>query len=324
MKSIFLFFIIINGYIFSQELPNLINSKKVTSIAYFEEGDSKSYHFKTLNSAFKDDDDQPESQTITEYDLDLNVLEEADSFYIMEMVYSNFVVQTSQKKKSFDEDFASLQNGLKIRYKTNNLGQFDTILNLNELSLELKSQVDVIKKTLLDNLPKKTSDEDIQQLETILQYVSDRFTTPENVEVLFLSDILTIHGYLGQEFVLDQPIDFEMIYPVFDEFELNGKGTAVLTAINKDSDSFMVNVNSAPSKGELEKCIKDIFESLTVGIKGNKEVVGDFKITSKSKARYSFALSTGWPKLITETTTSVVSMKREKTKTVSKTTVKLN
>jgi len=307
------------GMAFTQDLPNFINSKKVTTVAYWEEGDSQTYHFKTINEKYKGDNKKPESQTTTEYDINITVAEEADSFYIMEMVYSNFSIQSSDKKKAINDEFSGLQDGMKIRYKTNNVGQFDTILNINELASELEKQFNFVTEKIKDNLPVKLSNE---EFETVLKVLIKRFTTPKNVEVLFLSDILTIHGYFGFEFTLDKSEEFEITYPVFDEFELNGKGTILLTSINREGDSFMLNVNSAPSKSELEKYIIEIFESFTMGLKGKLGELSDFKITSKSKARYSFELSSGWPKIITETITNNISTKKEKIKTVSKTTVK--
>lgn len=320
-KILLLILFLGQGNLFAQNYPNLINPKKVTTITYWDENDSQSYHFKTISEKFKNDKDKPESQVTTEYDIDLKVVEAADSFYILELVYSNFDVQSNSKKHSIDDDFSSLQNGMKIRYRTNELGQFDTILNLTELALELENQIKTITEALKENLPDEISE---SEFGTVMDFMMKRFTTPENVEVLFLSDLLTIHGYFGYEFTLEKPEEFEIIYPVFDEFELNGKGTIILSSISKESDSFMINVNSAPSKGELEKYINQIFESFTFGLKGKQGELGDFKITSKSKARYSFELSSGWPKIITETITNTISTKKEKIKTVSKTIVKLN
>lgn len=316
-KTLLLILCLCQGNLNAQNYPNLINTKKVTTITYWDENDSQSYHFKTISEKFKNDKDKLESQVITDYDIDIKVVEAADSFYILELVYTNFEVRTDSKKHSIEDDFSSLQNGMKIRYRTNEIGQFDTILNLSELAKELEEQINLIVEKLYGE---QTSEE----FEEILNFLIKKFTTPENVEVLFLSDILTIHGYFGFEFTLDKQEEFEIVYPVFDEFELNGKGIVVLTSISKENDSFMINVNSAPSKGELEKYINQIFESFTFGLKGKQGELVDFKITSKSKARYSFELSSGWPKIITETITNTISTKKEKIKTVSKTTIKLN
>lgn len=321
ITGLLLILFLVQGTTYAQNYPNLVNSKTVTAVTYWDENDSRSYHFKTISQKFKNDKDKPESQVTIEYDIDVTVVEEADSFYIMELIYSNYEVQSNSKKHSFNDDFSSLQNGMKIRYRTNELGQFDTILNLTELALELENQIKSITESMKDKLPEEFSEEDF---DAMMNYMMKRFTTPENVEVLFLSDILAIHGYFGYEFTLDKQEEFEVVYPVFDEFELNGKGTIVLTSISKDSDSFMLNINSAPLKGEFEKYINQIFESFTYGLKGKHGELGDFKITSKSKARYSFELSSGWPKIITETETTTISTKKEKIKTVSKTTVKLN
>ncbi len=306
---------------FAQDFPNLINSKKVTSITYWDEGDDRSYHFTTIKDTYKNDKDKPTSQEITEYDIHLSVVEAADSFYIMEMVYSNFSFKTGQKKQAIQDEFASLQNGMKIRYKTNHIGQFDTIVNLGQLAQEFEKLITEITDQLVDDLPEEVSKEEFEKL---MEFIIKRFTTPENVEILFLSDILTIHGYSGFEFNLDKPEEYEIVYPAFDELELNGKGTIMLTSISKESDSFMININSAPLKGELEKYIKTIFETFSMAMKGKAGEMSDFKITSKSKARYSFELSTGWPTIITETITNTITTKKEKIKTIAKTTVKLN
>lgn len=322
MKSLIFFLSIFqSNFFFGQEYLNLINAKTATTISYWDEGENRLYHYTTSQEKYKNDKEKPISSAQTEYDIEFTVLEAADSFYIMQLEYSNFLIKNKDYKNFLDDEIESLQNGMKIRYKTNHLGQFDTILNISELILEFKTQIELVTEKIKQNLPKEISSKDFEEA---IKLVSESFAEPQNIEVLFLDDIITFHGYFGSQLLLDKPEEFEIIYQGFNNIDMKGTGIITLTSINKDANSLVFTTNAAPSKEELNTYVKDVINMFTSGIAEKDPDMQDIKISSKSKGRYSMELTTGWVKLISETTTNTFTGKKEKIKIVTKKTIKLN
>ena len=89
--------------LFGQELPNLLAANRVTTVAYYEMGEARSFHFVNSSTKTKNDKSKPEAEEIIEYDVEITVLEQEDSSYMMEMVYSNFSFPETKRENELKE-----------------------------------------------------------------------------------------------------------------------------------------------------------------------------------------------------------------------------
>lgn len=303
---------------YGQEFPNLLSSNRVTTVAYYEMGESRLFHVVNSSVKTKNDKKKPEKESITEYDINITVEEQLDSSYIMEMVYSNFKFPLSKTNKDLTNALAELSEGLKIRYSTNELGGFDSIINKPELAKELAVQLEEII-SMFDNYFEK--EEEKVAFKSIMEHYTKTLLLPENIEALYSEDILKIHGYYGFEITLGKPIQIELDYSTLNNFVLSGIGTLTLNTINKEADSFSFMTNESPNKEELNNYLKSFFKIFMMENIGEKVNFNEFKFTTKSKSKFTFELSTGWLKNATHTSTNTFTYDKNAMKTVTKTTI---
>lgn len=304
----------------TEEFPNLIGNNKVTAIAYWELGDSRNYHVTISEESFKNDKEKPFKTSSIEYDIHLSVLEMEDSSYVLELTYENFSFPTQKDNKEINQienSFKELSEGLKIRYTTNELGEYDSIINLAELAAQLDQQLTLLEETLASKITEET---DKKSFEVFMKHYRSIILDPKNIEVLYAEEILKIHGYYGILMELSKPIDFVLEYPVFNSFLLNGKGTLTLNSINKDADQFVFSTNEQPDRTEMQTYMRSFFELLSAGIPENKLNFSEFSFSMKSKCKFTLELSSGWLIKVSRTSTSTTKLDKNKsTKTVSKT-----
>ena len=327
MKKIHFYSILfwfLSSQLFAQttQFPNLIGNNKVTAIAYWELGDSRNYHVTITEESFKNDKKKPFKTSSLEYDVHLSVVEMEDSSYVLELVYENFVFPDQGKNKEINEienSFKELSEGLKIRYKTNELGEFDSIINLTELASQLDQQLTLLEETMVSKIEEEN---DKNSFEVFMKHYRSIILDPKNIEVLYAEEILKIHGYYGILMELSKPIDFVLEYPVFNSYLLNGKGTLTLNAINKDADQFVFSTNEQPDRAEMQSYLRTFFELLSAGLPESKLNFSEFSYSMKSKSKFTLELSSGWLIKVTRTSTSTTKLtKNNSTKTISKTVI---
>lgn len=281
-------------------------------------GESRSFHVVNSIVKTKNDKKKPERESIVEYDIEITVVEQFDSSYIMEMVYSNYKFPLSKEKNDMIEELTELSEGLKIRYSTDELGCFDSIVNKTELASELAIQLEQLVELMEDQFE---TDEQKQFFRKMIDYYSKTLFLPENIEAMYSEDILKIHGYYGFEMSLSKPIEIELEYSTLNNFVLNGKGTLTLNTINKPGDSFTFMTNESPDKEELKNYMKSIFELFVLENMDEKVKFPEFKYVSKSKTRFTLELSTGWLNSATHTTTNTYTYGKDTMKSVTKSTI---
>lgn len=303
---------------FGQEYPNLLSPNRVSTVAYYEMGESRQFHIVNSSVKTKNDKKKPERQSITEYDIEITVEEQMDSSYIMQMVYSNFKFPLSKTDKDLDNALAELSEGLKIRYSTNELGGFDSIINKQELASNLALQLEEIVELFDDKIEKE---EERASFMSVIDHFSKTLLLPENIDALYAEDILKIHGYYGLEITLGKPIPIELGYSTLNNFVLSGTGTLTLNTINKDADSFSFMTNESPNKDELKSYLKSFFDIFIIENVGEKVNFTTFKFSTKTKSKFTFELSTGWLKSATHSSTNTFTYDKNTMKTVTKTTI---
>lgn len=305
--------------LYGQEFPNLLAANRVTTVAYYEMGEARTFHVVNSSTKTKNDKSKPEKEEIVEYDIVITVLEQEDSSYIMEMVYSNFTFPETKRDNELNEAIAQVSEGMKIKYTTDELGRYDSIMNKEELAKDLKLQLDEVFSLFDDKFEKE---EDKQMFQSMMKYLIEKMTLPENIEGLYAEDILNIHGYYGIELTLGKPLQIELNYSTLNNFVLAGTGTITLNTVNKDADAFTFITSEAPNKEEMNAYIKDLFSFFMMDNQKEKASLSEFKFSSKAKTKFTLELSTGWLKTATHTSTNTFTIGKDTIKMVKKTVIK--
>lgn len=287
----------------SQDYPNLLSNSAITTIAYWEIGDKARYHCTQESVKFKNEKAKPKETVRSEYDLTLTVMEQTDSSYHMKMNYSNF---KSEDMTEMDREMRKIFNQLSIHYATDEMGGFDSITNKKELS----QTIDDILDKILNDMGLEDESRDI------FDKLRKTLTDMENIEFFFIDDIVAIHGMYGNQFKLNQTEEYDLIYPMFNGFEITGKGHITLNSIDKTRNNCRFSTVQKPNKEEIKKLLVRLVRAF-----GGEEVdlkdLKDVKFDSTMKATYEMELSSGWMQKISTKNVALVSNKKEETKTVT-------
>lgn len=292
----------------AQEFPNLLSPAKVTTISYWNKGESVKYKVKTSTQSFKGDGDKPKENIGIEYTFDLKVTDSTENAYVLEMKYGKFIPIGKRKQKDaiFDK-LSSLQEDMKIIYRTNELGVFDTVLNLPELKEQLLGKLLKYKEILLEKIK---DPENRKIYADAFDEVRENLQDIENIEALFLTDIMPLHGYAGLQMELSKAIDIELDYPCIGDFVLKGTGKLTLNSIVKAADECSFISNEKPDPAELKAYVKMISGIFFMGEKKRPEI-SELSISMNTKNKLKMELSTGWMKKVI--TSSTVTVKDHKT-----------
>jgi hypothetical protein len=285
----FLLFLTSSFAVKAQDPINLISSKEVAAIIYWEVGDQFKYKKTEEKDRYENGKQKPtefNSNNIT-----LTVREQSDSSYLMELEYSNFHMEGEGLDLA-----GEIIDTLKIQYVTDETGTFDSIVNAKELVTVSIAQVEkVIANSSLSKKDKKMRNEVMMNL-----------FTENNIEALFVEDILMIHNYYGFSFVLNEPASFVTTYPTFGDIQLNGELVVTLKSIDKANDKCILSGVQKPNAYELDGYMNVLAKEFNVD-----DEISDFSISSKVKDTYDMQLSTGTMNKVTYKQTTKVSIDGE-------------
>jgi hypothetical protein len=209
----------------------------------------------------------------------------------------------------------SFQTTSVIRYQTDEFGVFQKILNTAVLQRNFKIKCDEFKKQLTIKL----TPEEAKKSTAFLDALLTEFSKPENIEGLYLGDIMAIHGNYGLELVLNKPTDVDVQIPCLMDIVVNGTGKIVLQSINKAKNLAIISIKYKPNQEELKKYMKTFFELFVP--KDSKEVkLDDMKIDFENTEKLQMILSSGWMESIQTSRIVSISFEDEKTKKVTTTT----
>ncbi len=298
--------------LFSQEQPNLVSSSKVTTIGYWNIGDKVSYQVSQTDVTNKSGSTQPTKQKSNTYDLEITVIDSTDNSYVLEMKYLKSAVEGYDPQ--LQELMNSFQTSAPIRYQTDELGIYQKILNTAELQKDFKKKCEEFKKQLVVNKGAEAAKPVIKMLDDVLI----EFAKPENIEVLYLGDIMAIHGNYGMELVLNKPAEIDVEIPCLMDIVVKGSGKITLQTINKTKDLASISIRYKPNQDELKRYMKTFFE-LFVPAESKDFKIDDMKIDFEDTEKLQMQLSSGWMPSIQTSRTISVTFGEEKIKKVNTT-----
>lgn len=294
----------------AQEYPNLVSPAKITTIGYWNNGQAATYHVTESGASFKGKSDKPYKESSSEYDIRLKVVDSTEKTYRFEMVYTNSVPDPNTK--GFIKKIGELAYDVPIIYQTTELGEFDTILNLEDLQKDLMQKLELCKGFVAEEEEKEVAD--IYSM--VLDNMAKNFQDLENVEAVYVRDIIALHGFYGFGLQLGKPLEIGLEYPTIGEILLTGTGTLTLNAINKTKDECIFSSVEKPDREELKAYMGSLALLFMMDSK-KKMSMEELNMTMNTKKKLKMELSTGWMNSVVTTSTVKVSNKKGDQKKVT-------
>lgn len=295
----------------AQDYPNLLSNTKVTTIGYWKVGQKARYTVTSKDIAYKSNSDKIKKETESKYTIEIKVVDSTATSYDFELRYLDFEVKEDEDK--FLSKLTNLQLESVIKYRTDELGIFDTILNLSELNEELIDKLNQSKTLVAEDAELKERSEFYNM---IIDAFIQNFKALENVEAFYLIDILPIHGYYGIEMDLNKAMDLQLEFPTMADVVMTGQAKLTLNAINKPKDECSFFVSGKPNKEELKEYIA-AFVMLFALDSGKKIEMQEANVNMNMKIKMKMELSTGWMTKVSESTTTTIKDEKRELKKVS-------
>lgn len=247
---VFIFFML--TFVLSAQI-NKENST-VQTIAYWNLGEKQEYSITREQVKLKGNDTI--SKKNSTYDVDIMVVDSTATSYIVEWYYKN-------NKDQGSYDLNKKENGLKIRFKTDEMGTFQEILNLNEVQNYVKKTLDELKNSINNSS---------KEIEPFFNNMKNVFTAKEIIESVFLNDIQVFHSFYGGQYALGEVIEDQIeIDNVFGGSPYLADITLVLEDIDFEEDSYVLKYYQSINPEQLKTIVEDVSEQLGKGISSDEE-----------------------------------------------------
>ncbi|MBL1281482.1 MAG: hypothetical protein COA33_014490 [Fluviicola sp.] len=270
-KIIFVSVVFLSQCVFGQELMNLVSNNEVSVISYWNNEERVSFTCTKVEKVYKNGKKKPKTEKTKKYKLALSIIDSTEHSYTIQMTYSDF----SGIENEQEEMCNSALTQLSIKYVTDEFGAYDSIVNKNELQASMKQVIDALYKTVSDT--------------SSIGHLRDLFLNEDNLEALFVSDIITIHNFYGVGLELSKPIDYELEFLTLGNYMLEGEGKITLLSIDKTRDLARISSTQKPNKGKTGEYLNYLMNLLAPG-----EEIDDFKVSNRVTQSYEMELSSGW------------------------------
>ena len=215
------------------------------------------------------------------------IKDSTDKHYTIHYTYKNFIF--SNPKDSVSIAYAELFKGVTIKYRTNELGVFDTILNLDEII--------AISNKGLNNVFKKLNWPDNEVTSVIAQKMKSLFNNPTLLRTSISEEMVLIHYFYGLEYKLNQAYTYDYYlentfggepYPALAVFKM--------TALNAAVDRCKLTVNITPNDKEFKRILYETMISVSATMQIPKPQKSDFATASmQHKCEAEYSIAEGWP-----------------------------
>ena len=279
MKNIFILFIfLVSNYSLSQ-----INQKDSTfqAIGYWDLNEEQQY--KITHSKYKVTGNDSILKSKVDYTLNIKITDSTANSYTIEWQYSDF--KTNVKHPLLSK-IISVNENRKIIFKTDEMGAFREILNLEELTRDYQKTLDILKKEI------SKSDNELVEL---TKKIETLYTGKLAVNSTTTKDINQFYNFHGGAYKLNEVLEGDLkVDNLLGGEPFDAKVYVELTEISEDNDFVVLLLEQYVDQEQLAK------EAIRFG-----EKIIDKKISAKDKKdieklEHSIILTssihnTGWP-----------------------------
>lgn len=218
-------------------------------------------------------------------EVELQIIDD-NAGYTLEWTYKK--AGTSDKEGSLGKRLAQLVEGLKVIYKIDASGEFQDIVNTEEILDYLDESIDMMEKILGgDDAAVKACD-----------MVKDMFSTKEKIEEMLIKEIRVYHGIYtyGKEFTLNEPqtMETELPNPLGGE-SFPAKVNIEMTSLKPDENYCKIIAEQEIDKEKATEIIYKWLENMSRQL--GKPMPEDGKIpliTINDSMEYEVDLKSGW------------------------------
>ncbi|MDO5664520.1 MAG: hypothetical protein Q4G63_04575 [Bacteroidia bacterium] len=289
-KILTLTLLLLSANLFSQ-----INNEDSTVqvIAYWDLGEKQDYT--VIKSKTKVVNGDTISIDSVRYDVELLVVDSTANSYTMQWIYKDVF---SDNKNPFVVQTAKTVKGLKILYKTDEMGVFESVMNWEEINEYIQKQYDSFRD-ILKNYP---------EMVEIVNKTQAIFANKNVLESSGIKEIKQFHNFYGGAFKLDEIVEAQMETPTpFSEEPMNTDVSVVLNSIDSENDFYVMESRHSIDEEQLAdvafEAIKKIGEKIDMGSMPKKE---DFIGLANETYIVSSIHNWGWI-IYSELTTTITS-----------------
>lgn len=260
---------------------NKVTDTSATVVGYWGKGDTKKLIVKQGKEKNVNGKSSKEGSA---YEATMKVLDETEKSYTIEWTYRNISVDSDNPLM---KSLYKMAEGLKVIYKTDELGIFKELVNWEEMQSYLYKGLDKVEKEFGDN----------QAAKAVVKQFKGIYSTRESIEST-LRDIQLYHTPYGAEYKLNEPITAETQLPNI----LGGDPFPARLEIQMTVLKPKENYCKIVTKQEIDKerASKIIFEFIKkMAEKSGKPLPKDTEIpviTTNDISEHEIELAEGWVK----------------------------
>ncbi len=303
MKNLFLL-IAVFLYSFSfGKANNLINDSTVTFISYWDKGES--YDFLLEQSKQKFSGDPLIENTNSSTTFTMTVVDSTENDYVIEFLYGN--TSTDEELNPIEKVLNNLKNGLKYKYRIGSMGEFQELINWEEIRDVAKSMIDTIA----------AQNEEGPQMKMFYSSIAASL----NKEYLEESsdEIQFYHLPFGYEYVLNSKREqiTNLSNPLIGK-PIPATYSIELTDINQEEGWCELQINKTINKEEYSEYLSELIQKISSA--NRKENANDeiANFDMSDNMRFIMDLNSGWILYFQRIETSEIgSTKKVKTMSIS-------
>lgn len=288
MKSLFRFFtyslLLVSAY--NGHAQNRITDTTATCIAFWKNNEPHVYHITHIKE--KSESGKTKTKAEASYEAHIKIIDSTAVGFTVEWVYKNFT--TPGQPENVLSSLNTLMEGLKVLYKTDDVGSFSELLNWQE-----------IRDFSIGNyeLAMKNKNPD-KEFVAALNQVKAIFQSKENIENLLIKEVRLFHSPYGMEYSSKGMVTETKLPNALGGEPFPATITFKAEEINKDNDHCKVTMNQEIDKGKAGPIIAAMLKKLSPTPIRDEETmrkqIKDMEISDLNE--FTYAISSGWLKKI--------------------------
>lgn len=279
-KAVFLLVTLIVNctFIFGQ---NTVTDTSATIVGYWHKGDRQVLNISRSKESFNNG--ELSSSASSTYQAHVRILKETPYSYTIEWIYRG--INTGTEESGLAKSLTKLTEGLKVIYKTDELGIFVELVNWKEMRDKINKSFDKITKEFGKNSEVKMA---INQLKEV-------FSSKLAIEQTLIKDIQLYHSPFGGEYILNEKLEFEGELPnIFGGEPFTGIFYVELSELEPEKHYCKLEILQILDPVKSAELLAEILQKL-VSVTGNTLDDNDVpKLDIKDNSEYEVDLYTGW------------------------------
>lgn len=228
MKKLLLFILI--GLSFNAN-SQILNDSTAQFVAYWSMNETQTYRVNQNSYKIKSSDTL-DRETIS-YDAELTIIDSTASGYTIKWTYKNFEYQTDNR---FTEKLMKIAEDMSVIYKTDELGVFQEVNNIDEIKGYMNRGLDTLV----------TEFKDVPNILPIINQVRQTFSTKEAIEAATINEIHYFHAPFGTKCSLSLIYEGEKKLPnIYGGEPFDAKVQTDLVEIDTVNSTAMIRILTA-------------------------------------------------------------------------------